>query len=193
MNRIDLRKGKVSLPEIRPEMLLQVFMTLFVLVAGGLLLWRFLGQDLTTGLADSKRLEREIGRMQEEIASSNLRFLEGEEADLVRALFESEASGSEYFNLVLSELGKMSEGGGEIRRVSLSPPRVSSIGERSTFTLEANLPFSELVSFFDWLEGAYPAFHLNRLAVERSGERGLLTARVGGAMYVLGLTQEERR
>jgi len=165
---------------------LLIFITAVLLATGGLMLWRFFGVDLRSAYVESKRLEEDLARMQEEIASSNLRFLEGEEAELVRVLFESKVTGSEYFNLVLTELGRHSESGGEIRLVSLSPPEISEIGERSDFSVEADLPFAELVSFLKYLEGAYPAFHINRLTVGRAEEKGLLAARISGAMYVLG-------
>lgn len=160
-------------------------LTLTIVLAGLSFAWRGPGSRLAAALDRRAELRLDIEFWYDRIEETNRSFLDGQDGEKLRTLFESEVTIATSFDGVLAELGRRTgEGSLLLRSLTVSPPDVDSELERITFEMELDGSYPSLTTWFRWLEDAYPVFHVDGLDMTNSPESGTVRATVRGALYL---------
>ncbi len=130
--------------------------------------WKGPGKNLVRLHEDIQELQMEYKRSMAEISESRKRFLEGEEAEILKSYFEEDASFAEYFNLAFEELDRRSPTGLALRTLTTEPAENTNDVSKLDFEMEFLLDYPETVSYIAWLEEAYPVYLIHGIEMRRS-------------------------
>ncbi|MFH1276922.1 MAG: hypothetical protein ABIK65_00860 [Candidatus Eisenbacteria bacterium] len=156
-----------------------------ILLAGFSFVWRGPGSRLSAALDRRGELRRSIARVHERISETNRSFLQGEDGERLRTLFESDVTLASCFDGVLEEIGRRAgEGSLLLRSVSVSPPELDPDLERISFEMDVDGTYPSLTTWFRWIEDAYPVFHVNGFDFESGSAPGTVRAHLRGALYL---------
>lgn len=177
-----MRFGPKKVPRQR---LVDALLFLLFLSAGLSFVWKGPGSNLSVAQRRSAILEDTIEIALIKAEERNRAFLEGEDGELVRSLFDANLASSDCLNQVLEEIGRRSGAEGlRLRSVSLTPPERGNGLERVHFSLEMETSYASATSFLRWIEDAPPVYHVHVVGLERGPGTALLRTSVTGYMYL---------